>query len=107
MHAPFSQERISYDRAEQTVACESKKKNGGTTVFSALDWLAALVTHIPDKGQQLVRFYGRYSNVCQGRRKRMIDRALQPDDHGADGEDGQFRKQCRENWARLIKKILW
>jgi hypothetical protein len=55
---------------------------------------------------QLVRCYGRYSNVCQGRRKRMSARALQPDDHRAEGEDGQFRKQCRENWARLIKKIL-
>jgi hypothetical protein len=71
----------------------------------ALDWLAALVTHIPDKGQQL-RCYGRYSNVCQGRRKRMSTRALQPDDHRAEGEDGQFRKQCREDWARLIKKML-
>jgi Putative transposase len=106
LHAPFSQPRVSYDRAEQTVACESKKKNRGTTVFPALDWLAALVTHIPDKGQQLVRLYGRYSNVCQGRRKRMTARTLQPDDRRADGEDGQFRKQCRENWARLIKKIL-
>ena len=42
----------SYDPAEQTVACESKKKNRDTTVFPALDWLAALVTHIPDKGQR-------------------------------------------------------
>jgi Putative transposase/Transposase zinc-binding domain len=44
LHAPFSQPRVSYDRAEQTVACESKKKNRGTIVFPALDWLAALVT---------------------------------------------------------------
>jgi hypothetical protein len=36
----------------------------------------------------------------------MIARTLQPDDRRAEGEDGQFRKQCRENWARLIKKIL-
>src|SRR5262245_26889543 len=30
LHAPFSQERVSYDRAQQTVACESKKKNAGS-----------------------------------------------------------------------------
>ena len=36
----------------------------------------------------------------------MTPRDLQPNDHRGEREDGQFRKQCRENWARLIKKIL-
>jgi hypothetical protein len=52
-----------YDRSARTVACESKKYNGnwqntpgGITVSPALDWLADLVTHLPDKGQQLLRF---------------------------------------------------
>jgi transposase-like protein len=113
LHAPFSQKRMIYDRSARTVACESKKYNGnwqntpgGITVSPALDWLAALVTHLPDKGQQLLRFYGRYSNVCQGRKRRAAGRAVQPVDKQAQGEDDLFRKQCRSNWARLIKKIL-
>ena len=26
--------------------------------FEALDWLAQLTTHIPNKGEQMVRYYG-------------------------------------------------
>jgi len=37
-------------------------------VFSALDFLAELTQHIPDKGEHLVRYYGRYSHRQRGRR---------------------------------------
>lgn len=105
LHAPFSQERITYDRSTKTIGCESKKNTrDGVTVVPALDWLAGLVMHLPDKGQQLLRFYGRYSNVCQGRRKREAG-AVQPAVSPVPREDDSFRKQCRSNWARLIKKI--
>jgi len=30
--------------------------------FDALDWLALLTTHIPARGEQIVRYYGYYSN---------------------------------------------
>lgn len=65
-----------------------------------------MVTHLPDKGQQLLRFYGRYSNVCQGRKKRGAGPAVEPVDKQGQGEDDWFRMQCRSHWARLIKKIL-
>ena len=38
--------------------------------FDALDWLARLVTHIPNKGEQFVRYYGYYSNKSRGQRKK-------------------------------------
>ena len=38
--------------------------------FTALDWLARLVTHIPGKGEQMVRYYGYYSNKSRGLRKK-------------------------------------
>jgi hypothetical protein len=34
-----------------------------------LDWIATLTTHTPNKGEQLVRHYGYYSNVSRGKRK--------------------------------------
>jgi Ca2+/Na+ antiporter len=40
-------------------------------VFPVLDWIAALTVHIPNKGEQLVRYYGYYSNVSRGKRKAM------------------------------------
>ena len=58
-------------------------------------------SHVPDKGQQMVRYYGYYSNVCRGRRQKhgrdaLIPCILEPD------ED---LKAYRKNWARLIQKI--
>ena len=62
LHPPFAMERLHYDPAAGTVACHSAKKapdeqgrSDSTTISSALDWLAAIATHIPDKEQQLLR----------------------------------------------------
>ena len=43
------------------------KKN--FAVFLVLDWIATLAAHIPDKGEQLLRYYGYYSNVSRGKEK--------------------------------------
>jgi len=37
--------------------------------FSSLEWMTALCSHIPDQGEQMVRYYGHYSNVIRGRPK--------------------------------------
>jgi hypothetical protein len=39
------------------------------------------------------------------RKKRAPGLAFQPVDKQTQGDDDSFRKQCRSNWARLIKKI--
>ena len=40
--------------------------------FSATDFLAAITRHIPDKGAQIVRHHGWYSNKVPGVRQRVI-----------------------------------
>ena len=37
-------------------------------VFTAVDFLAAVTRHIPDKGAQIVKYYGWYSNKCRSQR---------------------------------------
>jgi hypothetical protein len=49
--------------------------------------------HLPDKGQQLLRFYGRYSNVCQGRRKREADTLYE--------DDGKTFAYKKGEWMRI------
>ena len=39
-------------------------------IFPVLDWIAILTAHIPNKGEQLLRYYGYYSNVSRGMRKK-------------------------------------
>jgi hypothetical protein len=70
-------------------------------VFGAWDWLAALTAHIPNAGEHLVRYYGWYSNVNRGKRRK------------AQGEHSPCIEEFREvvpsaakrAWARLIKQV--
>lgn len=64
-------------------------------------WLK-LVTHIPNKGEQLVRYYGYYSNKSRGlRKKTAAGDELVPSLIEAEISTEEFRR----NWARLIQKV--
>ena len=66
-----------------------------------MDWLAHLITHIPNKGEQLVRYYGYYSNKARGMRKKTDTDTLVP----ALIDTELSKKAFRKNWSRLIQKI--
>lgn len=70
-------------------------------VFDALEWLVAMCSHIPDKVEQIVRYYGLYSNVSRGRRKKEDSDEVIPSILEPEG----YSKALRKNWARLIQKI--
>jgi len=77
IRASFSQERMTYIAASDSSDGVSKviyqsKDGTSTKTFNALDWLAQLVTHIPHKGEQMVRYYGYYSNKSRGLRKKRL-----------------------------------
>jgi len=106
IRAPISQERMIYIPANKSKDGVAKviyeSKDGKTTkTFDALDWLAQLVTHIPNKGEQMVRYYGFYSNKLRGLRKKQGQDALVP----ALVDSDISKKEFRKNWARLIQKI--
>ena len=69
-------------------------------IFDALEWLAAMCSHVPNKGEQTVRYYGHYSNVARGRWKKQDRDGFIPSILEPEGSSEEFRK----NWARLIKK---
>ncbi|MFC1816706.1 transposase, partial [Thermodesulfobacteriota bacterium] len=100
IRASFSQERMTYYRESGQVEYQSKD-GSQTKAFGALEWLAAMCSHVPNKGEQMVQYYGYYSNVARGKRKKVgiddqITCILEP-------EMGD--KEFRKNWARLIQKI--
>ncbi len=83
IRASFSQERMTYIAEESKVIYQSKDGKQ-EKVFDALEWLAAMCSHVPDKGEQMVRYYGFYSNVSRGKRKKqdqdgLIPSILEPD----------------------------
>jgi hypothetical protein len=98
--ASFSQERMTYIPEESKVLYRSKdgKKEN---IFDALEWLAAKCSHVPNKGEQMVRYYGYYSNVSRGKRKKQKQDILIPCILESEGSTKEYKK----NWARLIQKI--
>ncbi|MDA7903326.1 transposase [Mariniblastus sp.] len=79
-------------------------------VFSALDFLAEVTQHIPNKGEHLVRYYGWYSHRQRGMRaKAGSDPKKIPVDRAAiyvdESSDRSPRKGSVSTWARLIKRV--
>jgi len=75
IRASFSSERMKYIPASETKSGAAKviyqsKSDTSSKTFEALDWLAQLTTHIPNRGEQMVRYYGFYSNKMRGMRKK-------------------------------------
>ena len=51
--------------------------------------------------KQMVRYYGYYSNVCRGQRKKANEEGLVP----CILQPEESSKGYRKNWARLIQRI--
>jgi ribosomal protein S27E len=116
IRAPISQERMIYIAASETPGGIAKviytgKNSRVREQFTALDWLARLVTHIPNKGEQLIRYYGFYSNKVRGVRKKAeaVNTAAKNQEISSPVlsviENKLSRKAFRRNWARLIQKV--
>jgi Putative transposase len=72
---PFSVEKMTLESPGDTVIYRSRlnaKINRNFEVFTPTDFLAAITLHIPDKGAQMVRYYGWYSNKMRGLRQRGL-----------------------------------
>jgi len=75
IRACFSQERLIYVSPKKSNDGIAKviytaKDRKSRKVFNALDWLAQLVTHIPNQYEQTVHYYGFYSYKSRGLRKK-------------------------------------
>ena len=66
---PFSVEKMTLESPTDTIIYRSRlnpKINRNFEVFDPVDFLAVLSQHIPDKGAQMIRYYGLYSNKMRG-----------------------------------------
>ncbi len=69
LRAPFSLQKITWNPDNKTVICRSRRSwqtKRNFTVFKATDFFAATIERIPPKGQQVIRYYGVYSNKTRG-----------------------------------------
>src|SRR3989304_3002611 len=52
-------------------------------IFDYLDWIAKVTSHIPEKGAQLLHYYGAYSNSHRGKRAKSSASAIASLPHSA------------------------
>jgi len=71
-------------------------------IFDPLDFLAAVTSHIPNRGEHLVRYYRSYSSVQRGQRRRQ-GLGKMPLGPIPLSDETACPKVARGNWARLIK----
>jgi len=105
LRSPFSLEKMTYQQQTKTVLYRSKmnpvlKKN--FAVFPVLDWIATLTTHIPNKGEQLVRYYGYYSNVSRGKRKKEKPKE---ETEISEIDAPALSKELKKRWSYFIRKV--
>ncbi len=69
-----------------------------------------VTSHIPNPGEQMSRYYGRYANASRGQRRQASTPATgKGASPAADLEESsaaeQFSQQRRRSWARLLRKV--
>jgi len=117
LHPPIALDRLRYHPETTQITYYARNhdqcgapESSAAHIFPALDFLAALCSHIPDGRQQLVRPCGAFSNVHRARAHRIGPAPCKPPDSpesqvkdSACAHD--FARRLRRSWARLIKKM--
>jgi hypothetical protein len=95
----LSLERLSLDEREGKVGYQYGKETQEMERLDYLEFIARVTSHIPDKGQVTVRYYGLYANAHRGKVKKihqafplqMVEQELRP--------------IPSKGWAEMIRKV--
>ncbi len=97
MRPPISLERMRWEVGGEVRYRRKAGHDGGPgqhgdpeEVFDPAEFLARVIMHIPEPRRHLVRYYGAYSNVSRGKRRRQDDA-----DIGAAPPDGRHSPRLR------------
>jgi hypothetical protein len=118
IRSPFSLGKMQYVAESAKVIYRSKMTPGRNKrnfkIFDAEEFIAAITQHIPEKGFQLVRYYGWYSNRMRGDRLKekfsSQEEKTTSDQDPVEIIDLSFlnrnrRKIPSPTWRECIKKI--
>jgi len=96
----LSLKKLSFDETEGNVSYQYGNARAEEEQMDYLEFIARVTSHIPDKGQVTVRYYGLYSNAHRGKmRKAEVDPSFPP----IIADETSFVPS--RGWAEMIKKV--
>jgi len=96
----LSLERLSPDEQEGKVCYRYGKEAAEVERMDYLEFIARVTSHIPDKGQVTVRYFGLYANAHRGKVRKG-----QPDKHPFIIVEKENPRIPRRGWAEMIRKV--
>ncbi len=120
MRPPISLERIGWSGDGEVLYQPKGGHDGGpgphrdpAETFDPAEFLARVIMHVPEPRRHLVRYYGAYSNVSRGKRRRQDEAAtgaaLRDGEHAPSARPDRDRspdaRALRRSWAQLIKRV--
>ena len=120
MRPPISLERIEWSGDGQVLYRPKGGHDGrvrlpgdAAEAFDPAEFLARVIMHVPEPRRHLVRYYGAYSNVSRGERRRQDEAdisAAPPNGRrvpsaSADRDHSPDARALRRSWAQLIKRV--
>jgi len=96
----LSLERLSFLEKEGKVCYRYGEEAKDEERMDYLEFVARVTSHIPDKGQVTVRYYGLYANAHRGKVKKASLAALP-----LRVVDDQLRPIPAKGWAQMIRKV--
>jgi hypothetical protein len=99
---------MTYDADARQVSYRSDKADGptaGSETVDPLEFLARVVTHIPDPGQVMQRYYGWYASRTRGTRRRQAEAATEAPVAIVDPVDWSLGA-ARVRWAELLRRVF-
>lgn len=113
--APIALERLEpAEKGGVRIATPPDPRTGATCVrLDPLDWIHAITSQIPDRGQHLVRYCGWYSSRSRGARRSRsalppptVQSAATPGQPPTTARQSPPRRPSRASWARLLRRVL-
>jgi len=96
----LSLKRLFFDETEGKIRYQYSRDGLQEESMDYLEFIARVTSHIPDKGQVMIRYYGLYSNAHRGK---MLKAGADPSSPPL-VEDGHLYVPSK-GWAEMIRKV--
>jgi len=96
----LSLKRLFFDETEGKIRYQHSRHGSQEESMDYLEFIARVTSHIPDKGQVMVRYYGLYSNAHRGKVRKA---GAQPSHPPIIEDDPTYVPS--KGWAEMIRKV--